>query len=131
MTLYDSLCKLCKHRQGFGCAAYPEKIPLEVRLMYVDHRRPYPGDHGLQFEPKDESPETLARIADVRVRKGRVPAGPRALDRRVGAVYRLLTFADDVQHVRFVRSVEQANAFEELPVWCQELVLTAEGQLTR
>jgi hypothetical protein len=66
---YETLCRLCKHRQGFGCAAYPKKIPLDIRLMYVDHRQPYHEDNGIRFEPKDDSPRTLERLAKVELRK--------------------------------------------------------------
>jgi hypothetical protein len=125
----NNLCKLCKHRHGFGCTAYPDKIPLEIRLMRVDHREPYTGDHGILFEPKDDTPETLARLTEIKVQKGRIPAGPNALDHRLAKVYRFLRFADTVEHTRFMRQVVRANTFSELPVWCQELILKAEEQL--
>ena len=77
---YETLCRLCKHRDGIRCAAYPNLIPLAIRLMHVDHRQAYPGDNGITFEPKDNSPSTLERLARVIVRQGRVPAGPNDLD---------------------------------------------------
>ncbi len=66
---FETLCRLCKHRTGLGCAAFPKRIPLEIRLMHVDHREPYPGDDGIQFEPKDDSPRTRERLAKVKLRK--------------------------------------------------------------
>jgi hypothetical protein len=54
------ICFRCKYFQGATdqidkCAAFPEGIPDEILLMKHNHRKPYPGDHGIRFEPKDES----------------------------------------------------------------------------
>ena len=47
-------CIYCKHfhhgRGRYSCKAYPDKIPLEIFFVYVDHRKPHPGDSGIQFE---------------------------------------------------------------------------------
>jgi len=72
LTLEPRLCDLCLHRHGDThpptCDAFPKRIPLEIRVMYVDHRQPYPGDSGITFEPANHSPETLAEIAKVKMR---------------------------------------------------------------
>lgn len=55
----DPLCFDCKHLdrealRGPGperCAAFPGGIPAAILLLRADHRRPYPGDHGIRFEP--------------------------------------------------------------------------------
>jgi hypothetical protein len=35
------------------CDAFPKGIPLLI-LYADDHRRPYPGDHGIRYEPLEE-----------------------------------------------------------------------------
>lgn len=52
-------CFECKHFFGFEnggrtCAAF-EIIPDGIYFGENDHRQPYPGDHGIQFEPKEET----------------------------------------------------------------------------
>jgi len=41
---------------GFGltCKAYPRGIPEEILEGKIDHDKPYPGDHGIQFKSKKE-----------------------------------------------------------------------------
>lgn len=49
------LCVTCKHRrEGMTCEAFPDEIPQEIIALRVDHRKPYRGDHGIQYEPKGE-----------------------------------------------------------------------------
>jgi hypothetical protein len=49
----------CARLQVFPyCEAYPGPdeagaIPMPIILNQVDHRKPYKGDHGLQYKPKD------------------------------------------------------------------------------
>ena len=61
---YSPICSFCAHGDESGarrCAAFPSGIPLPIWLGENDHRQPYAGDHGIQFEEwkeaMSESPE--------------------------------------------------------------------------
>lgn len=48
-----SLCVRCRHKFAdgrAGCAAFPDGIPDEFARGITEHREPYPGDNGIQFE---------------------------------------------------------------------------------
>jgi hypothetical protein len=38
------------------CKAFPppDFIPFEIWDMGIDHTKPFPGDHGIRFEPIEE-----------------------------------------------------------------------------
>jgi hypothetical protein len=40
----------------------------------------------------------------------------------------MMKFGDTNQQSRFIRSVQKANTFEELPEWCRKAILEAEIQ---
>ncbi len=56
--IYSTICSYCAHLDEGGarrCAAFPGGIPLPIWLGENDHRRPYAGDHGIQFEEWKEA----------------------------------------------------------------------------
>lgn len=61
MAIGTPICLDCKHfEQGAtsaraGCLAFPDGIPLGIIDGELDHEHPLPGDHGIQFEPKEEA----------------------------------------------------------------------------
>jgi len=51
------LCLECKHfykneYEEFCCKAFPEGIPDKIIEGKVNHKKPYKGDNGIQFEEK-------------------------------------------------------------------------------
>lgn len=42
------------------CAAFPKGIPSRIMSGDFDHRRHYPGDHGIRFRLKEGREEWLA-----------------------------------------------------------------------
>jgi hypothetical protein len=54
------------------CEAFPERVPHEIYIGQFDHRRPYPGDNGIRFEPAEDSESTLRAYENsVRLRQER------------------------------------------------------------
>ena len=44
-------CPTCKHDRGrLKCAAFPERIPMEILTGEVSHTKPYPGDNDIRYE---------------------------------------------------------------------------------
>jgi hypothetical protein len=47
-------CMDCRHLLDLvegRCLAFPDQIPSDILQDLVRHTAPYPGDHGLRFEP--------------------------------------------------------------------------------
>lgn len=58
---YIPACFECAHFRGalkgkIVCLAFPDGIPPELGRKGVIHDKPYPGDHGIQFEQYVEEP---------------------------------------------------------------------------
>lgn len=54
------ICIYCRrlveeNEELFACTAYPEGIPEAIVMNQTDHRKPFEGDHGQQFEVKPGS----------------------------------------------------------------------------
>ena len=52
------LCVDCKYFRGAKngeCEAFPKHIPDQLWAGKVRHDNPYPGDRGIQFQPRDIS----------------------------------------------------------------------------
>ena len=49
---FSGICGWCEHwTPGFRkCAAFPKEIPMAIWMAENDHREPYPGDHGIQYQ---------------------------------------------------------------------------------
>ena len=53
--VYSPVCMFCTHLgsvMGRTCEAFPGGIPDEIWEGRNKHRKPYPGDNGIQFEQR-------------------------------------------------------------------------------
>ena len=47
------IARLENLKSGFSCDAFPDVIPSDINNGIIDHRKPFPGDNGIMFEPKE------------------------------------------------------------------------------
>ena len=59
-------CMSCKHYVVYPrddmrgcpyCDAFPKGIPSKIWWEEIDHTAPFPGDHGLRYEPANDETE--------------------------------------------------------------------------
>lgn len=54
------LCQNCTRLgRTLSCEAYPAGIPFAITSGFHDHRKPYPGDRGLRYNPTDAAKVAL------------------------------------------------------------------------
>jgi hypothetical protein len=77
----DPQCFECVHLDRSGdfsilrCRAFHDEIPVPIQMNKHDHRKPYPGDHGIRFEPiaeRQASPPPTVRRPISSKGRGRV-----------------------------------------------------------
>ena len=57
ISLGDARCNKCRHVfiDGLTCGAFPQGIPNQILGGHSQHRKPFPGDHGIRFEPREKT----------------------------------------------------------------------------
>lgn len=68
-TIVAPICYGCVHMKpcvapefDFKCDAFPDEIPQKILVSEADHRKPFPGDGGVLFDPKDKDAADYATL---------------------------------------------------------------------
>ena len=53
-VVQGGICDRCLHYKAdtVSCTAFPEGVPSVILVGQFNHMTPFPGDHGIRFEPK-------------------------------------------------------------------------------
>lgn len=65
-VIYSPVCTSCKHLLDITqhkCTAF-DRIPNEIWVGKNNHKKPYPGDHGIQYEKSKYSEEDRKAVDD-------------------------------------------------------------------
>jgi hypothetical protein len=61
MTTHIPQCLSCRHYttdpREITCTAFPSGIPVQIWNNLFDHRRDWPGDNGIKYEPGNREDE--------------------------------------------------------------------------
>jgi|JI10StandDraft_1071094.scaffolds.fasta_scaffold375263_3 hypothetical protein len=68
MQVVPAICIYCKHfdrnpdGETLACAAFPMGVPVNILHSKRDHRLPYDGDNGVQFEVQSGKQQELVKL---------------------------------------------------------------------
>lgn len=68
MRSLKTSCYDCVHflsAKAGKCSAFPAQIPEKIWSGKSLHREPFPGDHGIRFEPRTSEFLTISEVADI------------------------------------------------------------------
>lgn len=68
MNSIKKICYDCVHFRGAKvgkCDAFPDQIPKKIWFGKSQHREPFPGDRGIQFEPMVSEFLTISQVANI------------------------------------------------------------------
>ncbi len=68
MKSFKTSCYDCIHFLGAEagrCDAFPDQIPEKIWSGKSPHRDPFPGDRGIQFEPRMTEFLTISEVAEI------------------------------------------------------------------